>query len=563
MRLDQCTGEQGRDQLPEDMLSIDTPLRADEWQAALKDHPDRRFAEYICNGIRNGFRIGYNRDHKCVSATRNMISTIQYPEVVEEYIAKEMEAGRVVRVTDKATAARVQISPFGVMEKKRGSGKWRLIVDLSSPEDSSVNDGITKADCSLSYIKVDDVAEAAAKLGKGTLLAKMDVKSAYRIVPVHPLDRPLLGMSWKGCTYVDKALPFGLRSAPKIFTSIADGLEWIARQRGASSMFHYLDDFITTGPPGSNECLQNIEVLLMACKILGVPVAVEKSEGPTTKIVFLGIEVDTVAMVLRLPEDKLERLNSCIADWRGRKCATKREMLSLIGHLSHACKVVKPGRVFLSRLIRLSTVPKRLDHRVRLNREFRSDLEWWYQFLRKWNGVAIMRDTTNAPDVVLTSDASGSWGCGAYSGASWFQLRWEEGCLGHNITVKELIPIVIACAVWGRRWEHQSVLARCDNMAVVCDINSGYCREPEVMFLLRCLHFFTAEFDINLKAVHLPGVHNALADDLSRNRLSSFQEQCPQADVVPVAIPQQLCQLLLACKTDWLQTDWTRLFDSI
>ena len=122
MNLDQCTGGQGCDQLPEEMLSIDTPLRADEWQAALKDHPDRWFAEYICNGICNGFR--YNRDHKCVSATRHMISTIQYPEVVEEYIAKEMEAGRVVRVMDKATVERVQISPFRVMEKKRRSGKW-------------------------------------------------------------------------------------------------------------------------------------------------------------------------------------------------------------------------------------------------------------------------------------------------------------------------------------------------------------------------------------------------------------------------------------------------------
>ena len=105
------TGGQGCDQLPEEMLSIDTPLRIDEWQAVLKDHPDRRFAEYICSG--NGLRIGYDRDHKCESARRNMIQTIRYPEVVEENIAKEMEAGRVVRVMDKATVESFQISPFG------------------------------------------------------------------------------------------------------------------------------------------------------------------------------------------------------------------------------------------------------------------------------------------------------------------------------------------------------------------------------------------------------------------------------------------------------------------
>ena len=88
----------------------------------------------------------------------------------------------------------------------------------------SVNDGIDPALCSLKYTLVEQVAEKVFELGPSAL-AKIDVKSAYRIVPVHPDDRPLLGMLWQD---IDASLPFGLRFAPKLFNAIADALEWIA-----------------------------------------------------------------------------------------------------------------------------------------------------------------------------------------------------------------------------------------------------------------------------------------------------------------------------------------------
>ena len=79
--------------------------------------------------------------------------------------------------------------------------------------------------CSLSYMTVDDAARAIERTGAGAILAKVDIKSAYCMIPIHQEDRPLLGMTCEGALYVDAALPFWLRSAPKIFTSIADALE--------------------------------------------------------------------------------------------------------------------------------------------------------------------------------------------------------------------------------------------------------------------------------------------------------------------------------------------------
>ena len=83
--------------------------------------------------------------------------------------------------------------------------------------------------------------------GRGALLAKLDVESAYRIMPIHPDDRQLLGMQWKGVTYVIYGAPvrpsFGLRSAPKIFTALSDALLWVFMNHGeVTESIHYLDD---------------------------------------------------------------------------------------------------------------------------------------------------------------------------------------------------------------------------------------------------------------------------------------------------------------------------------
>ena len=190
-------------------------------------------------------------------------------------------------------------------------------------------------------------------------------------------------MKWEGKIYVDKTLPFGLRSAPLIFSSLADALTWIMKQRGVSHVDHYIDDFITLGGPGSQECETNMQITLGTCEDTGTPIETTKSEGPCTRLTFLGIELDSVAMEVRwLPDVKLARLREslALAMWRRKKACKKRDLLSIIGSLSHACKVVKHRRSFLRRLIGLSKLAKKSDHYLCLNREARSDIEWWFQF---------------------------------------------------------------------------------------------------------------------------------------------------------------------------------------
>ena len=368
-------------------MRITTPLNARAWRAALSSHPDTRFATYIINGMSDGFRVGFAHPHPLRSATRNCPSADAHPQVVTSYIEREVSLGRFLGPFSHTDAPPcTHLSKFAVIPKGHTPGKWRLITDLSSPKGQSVNDGIAPPICSLRYVTVDEIATIAAGLGRRALIAKLDVESAYRIVPVHPDDCPLLGVQWQGAIYVDAMLPFGLRSAPKIFTAIADALEWVLRRRGVRYVWHYIDDFVFCGPPSSTECGHALDTALTACRELGVPIAAHKVDGPATGITVLGIQVNTITQTLSLPQDKLRRLQQLLSTWGDKRACTRRELQSLLGLRNHACKVVRPGRSFLRRMLNLlrqaeaSTAPC-AHHFIRLNAGFRADLQWWRTFV--------------------------------------------------------------------------------------------------------------------------------------------------------------------------------------
>ena len=549
--------------IPE-LQTIETPLKLEAWGEALSNHPDYGFVHYILEGLHNGFRIGFDYTSCTTTPTKgNMLSAAQHADVINEYLKKECAEGRILGPLSPANVPFVQVSRFGAIPKKNQQGKWRLITDLSSPQGHSVNDGIDPALCSLSYTSVDDAAAEICAMGRGTLLAKLDIKNAYRIVPVHPEDRLLLGTKWQGKLFIDTVLPFGLRSAPKIFNAIADALEWIFAHSGIYPTHHYLDDFIFFGRPGTKQCADALTTAITLCNKLGVPLALDKLLGPSTVLPFLGIELDTDTMELRLPADKLHSLQSLIKSWQGKKSCTKRGLLSLIGHLQHAAKVVKPGRTFVRRMIDLATTAKELHHHIRLNRGFQSDLLWWATFLQEWNGVGMLPTITHLPpNQSITSDASGTWGCAAFWDTCWFALPWEGTWEDVHITMKELLPIVLACTIWGKHWKGQRLVCYSDNAAVVAIINSGSSKNPLAMHLMRSLFFVSAHYKFTVSARFLPGSSNQLADALSRNNIDRFLSLRPQASRIPTPIPQELLQMLLHNQPDWTSNSWRMMFSS-
>ncbi len=191
-------------------------------------------------------------------------------------------------------------------------------------------------------------------------MANADLKSAFRLCPVHPLDWPLLGIQWRNQYFIDKCLPFGLRSSsPYLFNLVADALQWcLLHHYGVNASFHYLDDFFFAGPSGSGDCHWAITSFQSLCSQLGVPLNPEKLVSPITTMTFLGIQLDSVQQVASLPLDKLAALLTSLRQhiqlYRDGSTVTKRSLLSLIGKLSFATKVIPAGRIFLRRLLDLA-----------------------------------------------------------------------------------------------------------------------------------------------------------------------------------------------------------------
>ena len=144
----------------------------------------------------------------------------------------------------------------------------------------------------------------------------------------------------------------------------------------------------------------------------------------------------------------------------------------------------------------------------------------------------------------------------------WFQLRWAPPLLELQTAIKELIPILLACAVWGSHWHGITVRANCDNEAVVTVINSGYSKEPFLSHLLRCIFFFSAKYDFLLTAAYIPGRLNTLADAISRDNAASFLSLYPQANRQATPIPPEFITKLLLEKPDWTSNAWTLWFHS-
>ena len=490
------------------------------------------------------------------SARNNLPSAIDHADQISAYLSHERREGRLVGPLPPNTAG-VHISPIGLIPKPHQPGKWRLITDLSSPAEASVNEGIDPELCSLKYTSVDAGVRLLITLGRGALMAKLDLRSAYRLVPVHPADQPLLGIKWQDRIWLDTSLPFGLRSAPKIFSAVADALAWAMHREGVGHYMHYLDDFFFAGPAGTSVCDKSLKSALEVCERLHFPVAAEKTEPPTTRLIFLGILIDSSLQRLELPADKLQRVQRMSLRWLHRKVCTKRELLSLLGYLHHAATVVRPGRIFTRNLIEAARARKRLHHHVRINVKMRADLAWWAEFLSSWNGCYSFLPVT--PSVTVTSDASGSWGCGAYMGKQWFQVMWPTEWQGHSIACKEMVPVMLAAAIWGANWSGRCVCFRSDNATVVSVLQTGKARDATLLQLLRCIHFYSATLQFSYTAVHIKGKLNTAADALSRNKLSQFFSLM-QADPSPTTIPPPVLALAFRGPPDWTAPQWRELF---
>lgn len=471
----------------------------------------------------------------------NLLSAAQHPEIVDSKLAKEVLVGRILGPFKHPPFDNFRVSPLGVIPKKQ-AGEYRMIHHLSFPHGGSVNDFIPSEFCSVHYASVDDAVRIIKKLGRGCTLAKTDVRSAFRIIPVHPKDYHLLGMKWRDEFYVDCCLPMGLASSCRSFEKLSTAMEWVARNKlDIPYIIHISDDFLIAAESPSN-CRTSLQNFLHFCEDLGVPMAPEKTEGPAQVLSFAGIELDCNRQEARLPMEKVTKCLTTIGQLQSRKKVTLKDLQSIIGLLNFACSVIIPGRVFLRRLINLTMGIKKPHHFIRLTTEVKKDLLIWQTFLASFNGKSFFLEEgwSSSSSFCFYTDAAQSKGYGIIFGKQWAYGRWPESWTEYSISFLEFFPIVAGLSIWSHELKHRRVLFFTDNESIVHVINKQTTKDRKLLGLLSTLVLICLKNNILFRARHIRGTKNILADHLSRLQIERFKALAPDMNPVPTSLPTHM-----------------------
>ena len=514
----------------------------------LNHYSDSHAAQLLRDGFQSGFKLQYSGS-RVGRESVNLKSALRNPNAVLEKLTKEAKLGRVAGPFPTCPLPNLIISPVGLVPKAE-QGKFRLIQHLSFPEGGSINDGIDREACRVQYTKFDDAVGLVCQVGKGALMAKADIESAFRLLPIHPADFQLLGIKVEGQYYVDKALPMGASCSPAYFEHFSTFIEWVVSQEGGTSLLcHYMDDYFfvggpVEGAPGIKYCAELVGCFENVCDHFGVPLSKDKSVGPTSKIVFLGLEIDSVEQVVSVPADKLAAITKKISTALGQSFMSLRDLQSLVGSLSFICRAVSPGRAFLRRLIDLTIGLRRPFQKIKLTKGAKMDLNMWQTFLVNFNGRALIPDQfwCEDNDIQLYTDASGGVGCGGFLSGKWFQARWPAEVIASEKSIAwlEFFPIVIAVVLWGHLFRGKRILIRSDNEAVVAILNKQSSKCANIMQLVRFFVLQCLKHNVAFKARHIPGIDNNIADSLSRFQEARFRALAPNAERQGSPIPEFL-----------------------
>lgn len=494
-----------------DYFSIGT--KYDVWCTELCDDVDR---DFLLNGLKYGFRITdecfCDNNQPPYAEMDNHRSALMdgHKISVENELKMQMEEGYYIPATEKPLIT----SPLGAIEKP-GTSDIRIIHDGSMPIGKAMNDYSTLV--SVSYETLDD----ALKLAKpGYYMCKVDLKSAYRSVPIHKDCYPMTGLKWQfegqpQPTYLfDTRLPFGSRLGPSIFSRLSQAVKRMMMRRGFNGLVVYLDDFWVVSKD-YDTCKFIMTELISLLRKLGFRISWSKVVGPTQQLQFLGIDIDTMTCQISLRKEKRDELHAKLTAFLHRCRASKKQLQSLAGLLNWAAQVVRGGKFFLRRILDALKCLKNGKHKIKLSHAFKLDVQWWLTYLFRFNGVSYYNE---GPVQVAHADASNN-AAGIFWRGDWQYISWEKEwprAQSLHINYKEVLAIVLAVKRWAPVWANSTVYIHTDSMVAKGILNKGRCHNDFVMEVLRNMFWLTVCFNVKLIFVHVPGVLNVIPDSISR-----------------------------------------------
>ncbi len=354
--------------------------------------------------------------------------------------------------------------------------------------------------------------------------------------------------------FVDKCLPFGLAIAPAIFQRLSNALAYIFTQQTKEDTMNYLDDFFF-GEVGEASTNQLVWVFLQICTQVGMPYSLAKTCWATRFLVFLGLLLDLANWVVALPLEKIQGAKARIKGVLHTNSCTVNQMQSIVGFLIFLCQAIVPGRPFLRRLIdSFMGIQNKPKWHVKFTREVKLDLKVWLEFLESPQAFYrpfLEKKFVPRAKAQLFTDAAAAVdkGMGGYCNGEWFSLQWPDGFIKipgkePSICYLELLGVATAILLWSHQFRNQRVRIWSDNQAAVNILNKLTSKCKDCMELVRLIVGKSIQENVKFVGVYLPGVHNTIADALSRQKLHLFQLAAPEAQPLPLPVPPSVWTIL-------------------
>lgn len=225
-------------------------------------------------------------------------------------------------------------------------------------------------------------------------------------------------------------LPMGCSISCALWEKFAHFIQWVVQVKtGLSSLNHYLDDFFFA-VADAKTCGLLMNSFQNTCNYFSIPLVDDKTMGPCTKILFLGIIIDTEKMVIKIPDDKTSVLKETLVTMLCKEKVTLRELQSLVASLNFCAKAIQAARAFNRRFCdAMCGVTKPLHH-IRLTECMKSDMRVWLNFIEQFNGTLNFMELnwSSNEDLHLYTDSAGNknLGCGVYLQGHWAYFGWPE-----------------------------------------------------------------------------------------------------------------------------------------
>ena len=504
--------------------------------------------------LKYGFPLGNTKGLGNKTVPKNHTGATCYKNEMHKLLEKEIQCKSVIGPFQESPFGKdTRYSPLNSVPKK-DSKLRRLILDLSYPEGNSINCGIDKdwylgEESKLTLPSMDQLAEQVMKLGPNCKVFKVDLQRGYRQFFVDPAAIPWLAYCFEGKIFLDCSLSMGSRSSARCCQMVTSAVVFIHTKNGYFAI-NYLDDL--GGAETSERAEEAFQHLRQILINMGLQEAASKTVAPCTIMVFLGIEVNTITLTLTIPMEKWEEIQKVLKKWEKMERATKKQVQKLAGLLNFACRCVRSGRIYLSRILNYLRTFNGNESRM-VTTDVKKDIEWWVEFAPTYNGVSLMLENDwSSPDEVFSSDSCLSGG-GALTQKSFVQWTYprEITKLRCNINQLECLMVVVALKTMGKQLHRKKLVINCDNKVSVFAINSGFSRDEKIQCCLRELHKFLALNHCELKAKFLEGKLNRESDALSRwdknpSFRQSFYELTAHLQLTQVLVPKAIWEFFVS-----------------